>query len=354
LPEFNGELPVAALAEEMETPGPGQVRALITHAGNPVLSLPNGRRLERALGALELLVCVDIYRNETSRLAHFILPPTLGLERDEYPVLFHAVAVRNTAHFSPALLPPPPGVRDDWRIFLDLLGRLEHHRGGLHALGAGLGLPLLRRLGPRGLLDGLLRLGPSGLTLAKLEAMPHGVDLGPLVPRAPELFHGPGRRACLAPAVLVRDLERLRSRLDAPRAEDGALQLISRRSLRSNNSWMHNSQRLVKGPERCTLMVHPDDASARGLSQGARATVTSRVGAIEVPVEVTRDIMPGVVCLPHGYGHHREGASLRVAKGCAGASINDITDERRFDVVSGASALNGVPVTVAAAPDVGD
>ncbi|MBI5515154.1 MAG: molybdopterin-dependent oxidoreductase [Deltaproteobacteria bacterium] len=353
LPEFNSELPVAALAEELETPGRGQVRALLTHAGNPVLSLPNGRRLERALGALELLVCVDIYRNETSRLAHFILPPTLGLERDEYPVLFHAVAVRNTAHFSPALLPAPPGVRDDWRIFLDLLGRLEHHRGGLHALGAGLGLPLLKRLGPRGLLDRLLRLGPSGLTLAKLEAMPHGVDLGPLVPRAPAIFHRPGRRADLAPAVLVRDLERLRARLDAPLAEDGALQLISRRSLRSNNSWMHNSHRLVKGRERCTLLVHPDDAAARSLTQGARATVASRVGAIEVPVEVTRDIMPGVVCLPHGFGHHREGASLRVAKEHAGASINDVTDERRFDAVSGASALNGVPVTVTACEGVG-
>jgi anaerobic selenocysteine-containing dehydrogenase len=350
LPEFNGELPVAALADEIETPGRGQLRAMITHAGNPVLSLPNGRRLERALGSLELLVCVDIYKNETTRLAHFILPPTVGLERDEYPVLFHAVAVRNTAHFSAALLPPPQGVRDDWRIFLDLLEGLERARGGLHALGGGLALPWLRRQGPRGFLDRLLRLGPSGLTLAALEARPHGVDLGPLVPRAPAVFHRPGRRALLTPEPLLRDLERLRRSLDAPGPAPDALVLISRRSLRSNNSWMHNSHRLVKGRDRCTLQVHPEDAAARSLKTGGRAVVTSRVGRIEVPVEVTEDIMKGVVCMPHGYGHDRAGASLRVAATCAGQSINDLTDDRRIDAVSGTSALSGVPVSVSAVP----
>ncbi len=348
LPEFNGELPVAAFAEEMETPGDGQVRALFTHAGNPVLSLPNGRRIDRALASLDFMVSIDIYRNETTRHAHFILPPTFGLERDEYPILFHGTAVRNTAHFSPALLPPPPGVRHDWEIFGALASRIQSRRGGFFSvLGAVEGV-VLPKVTPRALLRGLLRAGTSGLTLDDLVRAPHGIDLGPLVPRMPAVLNTPTHRVQLAPPRLVADLPRLRARLDAPAPAPDTLLLIGRRTLRSNNSWMHNSLRMVKGRPRCTLLMHPDDAARRGLSTGDRVTVTARVGAIHVPLEVSADMMPGVVSVPHGWGHGRDGAQLTVAGEHPGVSLNDVTDDARIDAASGASALNGVPVTVTA------
>ena len=347
--EFNGELPVTAFAEEIETPGRGQIRALITHAGNPVLSLPNGRRLDRALSSLELMVSIDIYVNETTRHAHYILPPSFGLEHDEYAILFHALAVRNTAHYAPALLPKPDGVRHDWEIFLDLTTRIAQRRGGLRALAGRAQRALLSRLGSRGLLALLLKLGGRA-RIEDLEAAPHGLDLGPLEPRLPHILSTPSKRIRLAPPELVRDLDRLAARVARPvgtASED--LLLISRRSLRSNNSWMHNSERLVKGRPRCTLLMHPSDAERRGLAPGGPVRVASRVGAVEVPLEISDEIMPGVVSLPHGWGHDRPGVRLTVAREHAGASVNDVTDDQRIDAVSGASSLSGVPVTVSAA-----
>ncbi|HEX4951877.1 MAG TPA: molybdopterin oxidoreductase family protein [Thermoanaerobaculia bacterium] len=361
LPGFAGELPVAALAEEILTPGPGQVRALVTAAGNPVLSTPNGRQLERALEGLDFMVSIDFYLNETTRHAHLILPPTSPLEHDHYDLVFHLLAIRNTAKYSPALFAPEPGAKHDWEIFLDLAARLDRRRG-FAKLAAWPVQALQRRLGPRLLLRLALRFGPwgpgwnplgEGLTLGRLEKAPHGIDLGELEPCLPGRLATLDRRIHLAPEPLVADLERLEERLLDPAAAtptNGSLLLLGRRHIRSNNSWMHNSLRLVKGRPRCTLLMHPEDAARRGLADGERAQVTSRVGSVELAVEVTDAIMPGVVSIPHGWGHDRPGTALGVAREHAGVSVNDLTDELLLDDFCGNAALNGVPVAVVAAP----
>ncbi|HZI15079.1 MAG TPA: molybdopterin oxidoreductase family protein [Myxococcus sp.] len=358
LPEFAGELPSAVLAEEIHTPGEGRIRALLTVAGNPVLSTPNGSQLEKSLGELDFMVCVDPYLNETTRHAHLILPPVSPLERGHYDVAFHVLAVRNTAKYSPPLFEPGPDGRHDWQIALGLQQRIEALRRGGTSLGAALKYRALTRLGPERILDLGLRLGPygtrfhplkKGLSLAKLRESPHGVDLGPLKPGLPGRLQTPGRRIHLAPEPLVADVKRLDAAFpDAPAAEvrDGELLLIGRRHLRDNNSWLHNVPGLVKGKPRCTLMVHPEDAARLGLAEGAEATVSSRVGEVTVPVSVTDEVMPGVVSLPHGYGHRREGTRLQVASAHAGVSVNDLTDDRAVDAVSGNAAFSGTPVRV--------
>jgi anaerobic selenocysteine-containing dehydrogenase len=341
LPEFGGELPVATLAEEIETEGPGRIRALVTFAGNPVLSTPNGARLDRALSGLEYMVAIDLYRNETTRHANLILPTSFGFERDHYDLVFHTLAVRNTARYAGRLVPPPVGVRGDFQVLLDLAGALRRHGGGRRGRRLGAALKLSRMLGERRFLDLLLRFGPHRLSLRKLARNPHGIDLGPLRPQLAERMGT--RRLQLAPAVFLRDLERLDAL--AGRASNG-LVLIGRRALRSNNSWMHNSLRLVKGPPGWILLIHPRDAAARGLGEGDRVRVMSRVGTVEAPVGLTDDVMPGVVSLPHGWGHSREGTALSVAKAHAGASLNDLTDEQFVDALCGNAAFSGVPVTV--------
>jgi anaerobic selenocysteine-containing dehydrogenase len=342
LPEFGGELPAAALAEEIDTPGKGRIRALVTFAGNPVLSTPNGARLDRALAGLEYMVSIDLYRNETTRHANLILPTSFGFERDHYDLAFYALAVRNAARYAKPLRPPPPGVRGDFQVLLDLALAVRRQGGGRPGWALGAWLRAARMLGERRLLDLLLRFGPHRLSLRKLEKTPHGIDLGPLRPQLPARLGG--RRLRLAPDVFLRDLDRLASVLTKP-ATNG-LVLIGRRALRSNNSWMHNSLRLVKGPPGCVLLMHPEDAAVRGLKKGESARVQSRVGSVEVPVDLTGDVMPGVVSLPHGWGHVRDGAALSVAAAHAGASLNDLTDEQSVDALSGNAAFNGVPVTV--------
>ncbi len=342
LPEFGGELPAATLAEEIDTPGKGRIRALVTFAGNPVLSTPNGARLDRALAGLEYMVSIDLYRNETTRHANLILPTSFGFERDHYDLAFYALAVRNAARYAKPFRPPPPGVRGDFQVLLDLALAVRRQGGGRPGWALGAWLRAARMLGERRLLDLLLRFGPHRLSLRKLEQSPHGIDLGPLRPQLPARLGG--RRLRLAPDVFLRDLDRLASVLTKP-ATNG-LVLIGRRALRSNNSWMHNSLRLVKGPPGCVLLMHPADAAVRGLKKGESARVESRVGSVEVPVEVTGDVMPGVVSLPHGWGHVRDGAALSVAAAHAGASLNDLTDEQSLDALSGNAAFNGVPVTV--------
>jgi anaerobic selenocysteine-containing dehydrogenase len=356
LPEFGGEYPAAALAEEIDTPGRDQVRALVTSAGNPVLSTPNGGRLEKGLAQLEFMVAIDIYLNETTRHAHLILPPTSALEHDHYDLVFHVLAVRNTVKYSPALFAPQGDTRHDWQIFLELARRLDIAKGR-NSPGRRLLRSALGAMGTRGVLDLLLRTGPHGsgfrpwgrgLGLRRLEDAPHGIDLGPLEPCLPERLATPGRRIDLAPAAFVADLERLRARLGAADLGRG-LRLIGRRDLRSNNSWMHNSERLVKGRDRCTLLMHPEDAARQGLADGQAVSVRSRSGAVRAVLHVTGDVMPGVVCLPHGWGHHREGTRLRVARAHAGASLNDLTDEQRVDALCGTAAFSGTPVEVAPA-----
>jgi anaerobic selenocysteine-containing dehydrogenase len=352
LPEFGGEWPVAVLAEEIETEGPGQIRALVTSSGNPVLSTPNGTRLDRALGTLDFMVSIDLYLNETTRHAHLILPPTFALERSHYDLVFHALAVRDTAKFSEPLFPAPPDARHDWQILLDLGTRLEAARGG------GRFRPWIKRrfysaLGPDGMVALLLRRGPHGagflpfargLTLRKLRRQPHGIDLGPLQPLLPERLYTKARRIELCPAPLLDDLKRLL--LALPASANGDLTLIGRRELRSNNSWMHNSKRLVKGRERCTLLMHPTDARARGLRDGQPVRVTSRAGSVRAPLELSEEMRAGVVSLPHGWGHGREGIRLRVASARPGVSLNDLTDETLVDPLSGTARLSGMSVQV--------
>jgi anaerobic selenocysteine-containing dehydrogenase len=342
LPEFSGELPVAALAEEIETPGPGQIRALITHAGNPVLSTPNGRRLDAALARLEYMVAVDIYVNETTRHAHVILPPTFALEHEHYDIGLHLVAVRNTAKWSPPLFAPGAGTRHDWEILAELMARL----GGRTALERwtfrGVGRAL-SRLGPERILDLAMRMGPHRLPLSRVKRSVHGIDLGPLEPRLPALLQTEDHRIDLAPAALLADLPRLERFLDEP-SPPATLELIGRRDLRSNNSWMHNSTRLVKGKDRCTLWMHPDDAARLGVATGEKVRVTSRAGSVDAPVEVTTGVMPGVVSLPHGWGHGRDGVRLSVARDHAGVSVNDLTDETVLDELSGNAGFSGVVV----------
>jgi anaerobic selenocysteine-containing dehydrogenase len=342
---------VAVLAEEIETAGPGQIRALVTHAGNPVLSAPNGARLDRALRGLEFMVAIDLYLNETTRHAHLVLPPAFALEQDHYDLIFHALAVRNTARFSPALFPPAPGSRRDFEVLLDLAAAVERARGG--RVGPWLKRFLLRRLGPRGAVGLLLRAGPygagylpfaRGLTLARLLAAPHGLDFGPLAPCLPGRLATPRRRISLAPPRLLDDLRRL----TAPRADPAGLLLVGRRDVRSNNSWMHNSARLVKGRDRCTLLMHPDDARERGLTPGQRVRVRSRTGLVEAALQVTDEVRPGVVSLPHGWGHGRPGTRLAVANAVPGVSLNDLTDDLQVDAFSGNAQLSGVRVEVEA------
>jgi anaerobic selenocysteine-containing dehydrogenase len=378
LPEFGGELPAVALAEEIETPGEGRIRGLVTVAGNPVLSTPDGARLARALESLEYMVAIDIYLNETTRHANLILPTTSPLEHENYDLLLYNLAIRNVAKYSPAAIEPEPGAKHDWEILLSLGARLTGMPDGdikafddqlfakmvSQAVGRA-GTPTaevtaaaaLERLGtkpgPARVLDLLLRGGMygdgfderrEGLSLKRLREAEHGIDLGPLEPRLPGVLATPSGKIELAHERIVADVDRLRRSLDRP--ADG-LVLIGRRQLRSNNSWMHNAPSLVKGPERCTLLVHPTDAARLGLVDGGHARIASRVGEVEAPVTVSDEIMPGVVSLPHGWGHGLEGVRLGVAAARPGVPSNFLADPEVIDTLSGNAVLNGIPVTVA-------
>ncbi len=329
LPEFDGEFPVATLSEEILTPGDGQIRALVTSCGNPVLSTPNGAQLEKALKQLEFMVSVDIAINETTRHAHVILPPATGLETAHYDLIFHVFAARNTAKYSAPTLPKAPGAKYDWEIFEELRNRLT---GSSKA-----------PRDPRDKIEIGLQRGPYGLSLADLEANPSGIDLGALRPCLKERILTPDGRVQLAPELILNDLQRAARELENA-VPDGVLTLIGRRELRSNNSWMHHVSRLTRGEPRCTLMVHPTDAAAHGIRDGQPVSVVSRVGRISLPAQVTDAIMPGVVSIPHGYGHARNGAMHGVDAKYSGASINDLTDELALDELTGNAALCGIPV----------
>ncbi|HEV3225855.1 MAG TPA: molybdopterin oxidoreductase family protein [Acidimicrobiales bacterium] len=377
LPETMGELPAVVLAEEIETAGPDQIRALVTMAGNPALSIPNGGgRLDRALDTLEFMVSVDIYVNETTRHADVILPVPDPLSKSHYDLALLQLAIRNVANYSPPVIPLTDGQPDEWEVLARLALVLQgmgpdadpaaiddlairslvehavadptspvHDRPVADVLDE-----LAPRTGPERILDLMLRTGPYDLTLDDLLANPHGIDLGPLEPRLPDVLRTPSGLIELAPEPLVADVTRLEAALDddaaAARSE---FVLVGRRDLRSNNSWMHNVSVLVKGKPRCTLHLHPSDATRLGLVDGAAANVRSRSGAVTVPVEVTDAIMPGVVSIPHGWGHDLEGVQLSVAATvAAGVNSNLLADETRFDPVSGNAVLNGIPVEVTA------
>ncbi len=355
LPETLGDLPAACLAEEMETPGPGQVRALVTYAGNPVLSTPNGRRLAAALGRLEFMVSIDLYVNETTRHADLILPPAWALAEDHVDLLFSTFAVRNTLRYSPAVVEKPAGERHDWEILLELAERLGGGPTGTPAVDAV--LRVLGRFGwrysPTKLAELLLRTGVHGdrflpwrrrLRFRTLEARhPHGVDFGPLEPGvARRLYHRDGR-VHLDAAPLVAALDALVAELPQALPADGLL-LIGRREVRTNNSWMHNLPSLASGRERCLLYVNPKDAERSQLRDAEEALLESRVHAGPVRVCVTEEVAPGIVSLPHGWGHRESARWQRVAGRHPGVSINDWTDDREVESVVGQSILNGVPV----------
>ncbi|MEI7547818.1 MAG: molybdopterin-dependent oxidoreductase [Actinomycetota bacterium] len=383
LPEVMGEFPAAAMAEEITDAGERRMRALITVAGNPVLSTPNGTRLDAALAQLDFMVSVDIYLNETTRHADVILPPPSQLQRGHYDLALLQFAVRNVANYSEPVLPPEDGQPDEWEILATL---------GLIAAGAGLGVspaaaddlgiaalvnnsvgdpnsPIKGRradeilaalgedAGPARMLDFMLQTGPfgaafgadpDGVSLASLRANPHGQDFGALVPRLPEGLRTPTGTVELDHPVLLAELDRLRAALGSAALEHESMVLIGRRDLRSNNSWMHNIEVLVKGKQRCTLLVNPLDAQRLGLSNGATARVASRVGALDATVEVADAIRQGVVSLPHGWGHGVAGTRLSVAAKRAGVNSNLLTDEDVIDPLSGTSVLNGNPVTLSA------
>jgi anaerobic selenocysteine-containing dehydrogenase len=382
-PEVLGEFPVACLAEEIETEGAGRIRALITVAGNPTLSAPDTEHLSRALESLEFMISLDIYLNETTRHADVILPGLSPLEVPFFDPVFAQLAVRNQARFSPRVFEPPAGAQEEWQTLLRLLGVLlgqgpKPDVQALDDLAVGLQVnaavgdtsspihgrdpdeilaALAPRRGPERLVDLGLRLGPygdhfgsrpDGLTLSVLLEHPHGVDLGPLAPRLPESLRTPSGRIEVAPEILVRDLDRLEASLGTtPR--DG-LVLVGRRHVRSNNSWMHNLPMLEKGPFRCTMLVCPADAQRYALEDGAMARVTSEAGSLLVPVEVTDAMMPGVVSIPHGFGHDRRDARLAVAARRPGVNSNVLTSEQGLDPLSGTAVLNGIPVRVDPVP----
>ncbi len=342
LPEYGGELPVSALAEEMLTEGEGQIRALVTVAGNPVLSTPNGRKMEQALDGLEFMLSVDFYINETTRYADLILPPTAPLEHDHYDTTFNVFAVRNVTRFNEPVLHKPAGALHDWEIFVGLA----------RAFAARVGAELKPTMAPEQMIDRGLRAGSYGekselnLSLSKLRDYPHGLDLGALKPNLASRLKTEGQRVQAAPSLFLGDLQRFAAATSVPA---GQLVLIGRRHVRSNNSWMHNYHRLVKGKPRHQLLMNPADLSRLGLLDGQRVRVRSRVGMIEVEVATSDEMMPGVVSLPHGWGHGRPGVQLEIANRQPGASANDLTDERQLDALSGNAALNGVPVEVEAA-----
>ncbi|MFO0691628.1 MAG: molybdopterin oxidoreductase family protein [Myxococcota bacterium] len=389
-PEVNGEFPAAALAEEIETPGEGRIRAVLSVATNPVRSYPNSDRLDRAFGALDFFVAVDVYVNETTRHANVILPPPSPLEEESYELTFLANAVRSFARYAPpvfargsgagsAAASPAPSEADLYaRLVLILRGdgakvdpaqvhdalldelvarECRDAEGPLAGRDPGEIRAALAGLSPVAkLLDLRLRTGwhgdrfgdrEGGVTLAKLAEHPHGIDLGPMVERYPARLATESGLLELTPAPLVEDWRRVRERLEQPAPAEGLL-LIGRRHLRSNNSWMHNLPSLVSGRSRCTLLMHPDDAASRGLVSGGRAEIRSRVGRLEVEVETSDALMPGVVSLPHGWGHDAPGIRMQVAAAHAGVASNVLTDDRVLDVASGNAVLNGIPVEVAA------
>lgn len=347
-PEFGGELPVAVLAEEIETPGRGQVRALVTIAGNPVASTPAGHRLADALGKLDFQVAVDLYVNETTSRADVILPPTTILEREHYDLVYHQLAVRNTARFVDPVLPTPDDARHDWQILAQLARRYRRHVRAGRLMDR-----LALRLRPTQVVDLALRTGPYRLSVAKLRRHPSGVDLGPLRPSLPRRLKTEGKVVRAAPPRFVDAAAAAVGELLTPPGSD-ALLLIGRRHQRDNNSWMHNLPRLTRGQPRHHLLMHPDDAVHRGIVDGSAVWVRSEVGEVVTDVRVTAEVMRGVVSLPHGYGHRRDGVLLRNATDLPGASVNDLTDPAVLDPVGGTAVLNGVPVEVGPLDGVAD
>jgi anaerobic selenocysteine-containing dehydrogenase len=376
-PEVLGQVPLSCLAEEIATPGSGQLRGLITIAGNPALSAPEADRLDAALPELEFMVSLDNWINETTRHADVILPGLSALEQPHYDELIWSWAIRSAGKYSPRLFDPGPRP-EEWELLLALAafckgappeavdaraldqlffaglvaGLVQMPASRIRGRDAGEIVAASAGVGPERLLDLQLRTGPwgdaygaepGGLTLAELKRHPNGIERGPLVPRLAELLTTPSGRIELAPPYVTADLPRLAARL--ARREEG-LVLVSRRHVRSNNSWMHNVPELVSGRERCTLLIHPDDASRCGVKDGAPARIASRAGSLVAQAELSDEMLPGVVCLPHGWGHDKPGTRNAVARAHAGVCNNVLAPGDAVDVPSGNAIVNGIPVVV--------
>ncbi len=374
MPSMFGEFPVATLADEILTDGPGQIRGMLTLAGNPLSSAPGVSRMEEAFASLDIMVSVDFYVNETTRYAHLILPPPAPLEKSTYDLALYQLAVRNVAKYSPAAVQRVAGQPEEWEILATLakgllgMGQLDLKQaddfllaqlvreevadgGRWDGLTASEAIDKLGgQIGPERVLDLLLRTGPfgdgfgrvaEGVSLSALVAAPHGLDLGPLQEELPNALRTTDSLIDLAPALLLEEVPRLEAELDATPA---SLRLIGRRHLRSNNSWMHNITALTKGPRRCTLLIHPADAAKSGLSLGETVRVASDAGSVEALIEISEEMMPGVISLPHGFGHDVEGVRQGVASQQPGANVNRLSDPAFVDSISGNAAFNGLPV----------
>jgi anaerobic selenocysteine-containing dehydrogenase len=412
MPSMAGEFPASTLADEMLEEGEGQIKALVTCAGNPVLSVPNGKKMEEGLQKLEFMLSFDMYINETTQHADLIIPPTSVLEHSHYDLVLQIVAFRHSAKYSPALFEKPEGSYHEWQSYLEVTSRINKRiqLGRGQQLKIELNRRYLNQLGDEGILNFMLKTGPygrkpvvvdslnrmlsskklpvvnsiwkgfaslfekglrsnstinsylettpygkhafpifGGLNLKKVKQQIHGIDIGPMVPMMPERLNTKSKSVDLNPEYLSKEINRLSAQLEqGTKSQSLDLLLIGRRHIRSNNSWLHNSHRLVKGKSRCTLMMHSKDATSRKLTDGEVVNVRSRVGEVSLPLEISDDIKLGVVSIPHGWGHHREGNQLSVASKHAGVSVNDLTDDAMFEPLTGQAICNGVPVQVIA------
>jgi len=337
LPEFSGEYPVATLSEEILTKGEGQIKAMVTIGGNPVLSTPNGKKLAEALDELEFMVAIDIYINETTKHANIILPSTTGLETSHYDLAFHQLTIRNTANYSSALFSKTENQKHDWEILNELTQRFTGKEN---------------KLTPEIQLDFMLKNGPykdQNISLKTLIENPHGIDFGPLKPSVPERLFTSNKKIELIPEALLKDLNRLKTKLEIWKKEEVSefpFYLIGRRHLRSNNSWMHNSKILMTGRERCTLFINTIDAEKLNIKNKQLVEVVSNTGKVKLPAEITDEMMVGVVSIPHGFGHTVKGIKLELAQKNAGVSINDLTDAKKIDALTGNADFSGTKVGI--------
>ena len=337
LPEYSGELPVATLADEMIVEGEGQIKMLICTAGNPVLSTPNGKKLEKALEGLDFMVSIDIYLNETSKYANIILPTTNGLETLHYDLVFHQLAIRNTAKLSEVLFEKDENQKHDWQILNELTERITGKKNPLT---------------PEMMLDNMFKFSSykaANLSVKKLKENPSGIDLGALQPLLTKRIFTQDKKINISPKFFIDDLKRLDKELFNTNGEDKTnypFALIGRRHLRNNNSWMHNSKLLMKGKNRCTVLMCPKDANNLSITNHQKIRITSNVGSIELPVEISDEMKEGVLSIPHGFGHNRQGTKIKLAEENAGESINDLTDDYNIDKLTGNVNFSGTRVKV--------
>ena len=337
LPEYSGELPVATLADEILTEGDGQIKMFICTAGNPVLSAPNGKKMEKALEKLDFMVSIDIYLNETSKYANIILPTTNGLETLHYDLVFHQLAIRNTAKLSEVLFEKDENQKHDWEILNELTERITEKKNSLT---------------PEMMLDNMFQYSPykeANLSVNKLKENPNGIDLGSLQPLLIKRIFTVDKKINISPKFFIDDLKRLDKELYKDTKEEETkypFALIGRRHLRNNNSWMHNSKLLMKGKNRCTVLMSSKDANNLSITDHQKIKIISNVGSIELPVEISDEMKEGVLSIPHGFGHNRNGTKIKLAEENAGESINDLTDDNKIDKLTGNANFSGTRVKV--------